>query len=189
MSRSVGTTYTFKSWVGEQLINASNTFIIVGQTSDWSAEPDPDTMTPGTTSPSEPVVAIRPYKITMAAEVTSGDYDLLDPSVRRILTISGVTKYFEFIDEADIYTRNANYYLALAEYNPAIGHPEPTGGGFRAYYLAIDLVPSAGYELDSYLEPAHIDDYGKLFYANHGVEIPISGGDFSCELPALIELR
>lgn len=189
MSRSVGTTYTFKSWVGEQLLNAQNVFIVAGQQSAWDADPDVDPMTPGTTTPSEPVVAIQPYLITMAAEVTEGDYELLDLNKRTILTISGVIKYFEFIDNEDIYTRNANYYLAIAAYNPALGHPTPTGDNFRAYYLAIDVEPAAGYENASYLEPAQVEDYGKVFYANHGTAIPIGVGEFSVDLPVLIEMR
>lgn len=189
MARSVASTTTYKVWQGINLLNASNQFIVVGQTSDWVAEPTPDTADPTDTSPAEPVVAIRPYLTTMAVEVSAEEYALLDPSVRNILTISGVPVYFAYVAEEDAYTMGANYLIAIAEYNPAVGHPEPTTDGFRSYYFCTELEPSAGHESDDWLAPGHIEGYGKLMYINNGPEIPITGGGFSVDLIALMELR
>lgn len=189
MSRSVVSTISYKVWNGLNLVNATNPFIVVGQVSDWENEPTPDDADNTLATPDEPVVAIKPYLITLAVSVTAEAYALLDPSVRSIASVNGVIVYLEHITENDAYDRGATFFLAKSYYDLALGHPAPSTDGFRAYYYCTDVTPATGYEAADYLEPAQVDDYGLLFYVNNGPEIPITGGEFSTDLTVLIELR
>lgn len=188
MARSVASTISYRAWAGINLLNAENMFIVVGQTSDWGSEPTPDTADPTDTTPTEPVVAIAPYLKTLAVEVTAEAYALLAPGSRSTLTISGIVKYFEHISEADAYDRGATFLIATANYDPAT-HPSPSTDGFRSYYLCVGLEPSLGHTEDDWLAPANIEGYGTLLYINNGPEIPITGGEFSCDLVCLFEMR
>lgn len=189
MARSAVVTNSLRVSFGLHICSLQNLFVVTGKTSDWSPEPGPDAANPNDTAPTEPIVAIRPYLVTMAREVSAEDYELLASNKRISLAISEIIKYFEYIDTNDAYDDAAGYVLALAEYNISLGHPAPSTDGFRAYYLCSGLEPSAGHEQDDYLEPINIESYGSLLYINNGEAIPISGGEFSADLVCLINLN
>lgn len=189
MARSVAAHTNIKVWEGLQLKNSENVFIVVGKTSDWTSEPVAEDANPDLLAIPEPVVALRPYLSTMCVEVTESEYNALDISSRIALPMGGSTLYYEYISDEDAYTRGATNVLFSTEYNPSLGHPEPTTYSFRAYYGVKGLTPSAGYESDTYLEPGHIEDYGMIFYINHGRAIPILTAEFSTHLHVLKENR
>jgi hypothetical protein len=188
MARSVASTVFYRSWAGINLLNAENMYVVVGQTSPWETEPVPETANPSNSAPIEPVVAIQPYLKTLAVEVSLNAYDLLDPGMRSVFTVNGIVKYFEHIPEANAYDRGATFLIATARYNLAT-HPSPPTDGFRSYYLCVELEPSLGHSGDEWLVPSNIESYGTLLYINNGPVIPITGGEFSCDLTCLFEMR
>jgi hypothetical protein len=145
-------------------------WVVMGKTSEWTDEDDPDTPAPGDATIVEPIVAIKPIINTMAVEVTESAYNALQEGFRAAVSIEGVVKYLELVADEDAYDRYARYLYIKALYDPIIaGHPAFTS--FRVYYLTSGLVPSAGYEDADWLVPDNIDDYGLNEYENAGTKI------------------
>ena len=188
MSRSVSLTNTARAYLCLCILELQNIYIVAGKTTAWDLEPEQDSAVPADTAPTEPVVAIAPYLLSLATEVTAEEYEALTEDKRISLVISDIIKYFEYIDPEDAYTREVCYVIALGEYNLALGHPAPATDGVRAYYLVSNLSPITGVSHADYLTPAQIDSYGKLLYINNGRVIPISGGDFAADLVCLVDL-
>ena len=160
-------------------------WVIMGQTSEWTDENDPDSPTPGSETIVEPFVAIKPIVKTMAVEVTEEAYTALTDGFRAAVSIEGTIKYLELVADADAYTRGARYLYIKALYDPVVaGHPAFVS--FRTYYLTSALVPSAGYENATWLVPDNIDDYGLLEYENAGTKVL---GGIAIVLPVVLEFR
>lgn len=168
-----------------QMKQAEDLWIVVGRTSPWADESNPDVPLPDDNTVQEPVVAIKAVVKTLAKSITAEDYALVTDGSAVMVTIGGSLAYLQFVPDASAYTEGARFLFLSVMYDPIIlGHPACET--FRVYYVVSGLVPAAGYENASFLEPINVADYGLVEYENAGTKLT---GTTAVSIPVVLEFR
>lgn len=163
--RIATTTYTGRIKRGLEFKNNNTLWFALGQTDPWPNDQSPPSPDPGQTSVNEPFIAFRPAILSMAAEITQDQYNLLPDASKAIVVIDQVVVYLQLFADTDAYTNIARYVYLRGVSNPALGYPGKT---FRQVGVYTNLVPAAGYENNQWLVPTNITSFGQLEYVDNG---------------------
>lgn len=136
--------------------NANNTWIILGQSTPWADDNAPPAPSLSATTVPNKFAAVK-ATVKWVKEDNAGTIIFNDAGTER--------KFIELANEAAVLATAVN--LVKVMLTATINANLLAVGSFRAIGFATDLVPSGGYEGETYLTSAHISDWGQTETLEH----------------------
>jgi hypothetical protein len=147
-------TTTYKSRARRALLLKDNSTFwgAIGRVTAWDNEASPPDPSPASTAVEETICYVQASLVALCTPVDD-DEDV---------TVLG--QKYAYVADEDAIDEGARFIYVKVIFDPSAGQPYDT---FRQIGLFSDLVPSAGYESETWLAPENVDSSGLLEYLSN----------------------
>ncbi len=166
---------TYKGRTRRALLHKQNSvyWVGIGRTTPWTDEQAPPDPQPGLAALEEPILYVKPTKVTLCRVVSSGE------------DITHLGTKYAFVSDEEAINQSARFMYIFARFDPTAGQPYEN---FRQIALFSNLVPGPGHEGDSWLAPENVADEGLLEFIAHDIVTVMTSARLEV-VEALLEFR
>jgi len=155
----------------------SDIWVGLGQDSAWGGSTPPPSNVTGLPNP---IIYKKVTKADLVKAVTASD------PYNYTWTSDTTTYYFQTVTEAEAVTDSTRWLYLQADFPPGVG--SLSDFDFRAHAFYHNLTPATGYESETTLLPANVDDAGNILKIEHDDSSTSVGGTHTATIVWAIQV-